>query len=308
MLYTILVLTLSLAPSPEPSPLSPEAAEHHRRAMVFYDNGQLAPAFDEFQAAYASMPDARGDRAGREILLGSMRATLLEMHAMNGDAAPLCRLQAVLQAHIDALAAAHPDAPDMLELRSARARHDEGRTQLAAHGPEACAAPPPSTAAAGSTNIDKAPAPEPPADSTININPPTPRNHDVIPPRHLRIAGGVTFGLGAVLLGLMTYGIVGEAGHAGRVDEIDVGAEGRPLTQVEHDELITQRQAAQASRSLAIGTGVAAGVTVALGTTLFVLARRSARIQRWSLAPWWSPGGGGLTLRLPLGHTRRSTT
>lgn len=118
MIYTILVLTLSLAPSPEPSPLSPEAAEHHRRAMVFYDNGQLAPAFDEFQVAYASMPDARGDRAAR-FSLGSMRATLVEMHAMNGDAAPLCRLQTVLQAHIDAWRPPIRTRRTCFELRSA---------------------------------------------------------------------------------------------------------------------------------------------------------------------------------------------
>jgi hypothetical protein len=69
-----LVLLFALALEPAPSALSPEAAEHNTKAMVFYDAGQLGPAFDEFHAAYTSMPDARRDRAGREILLGSMHA------------------------------------------------------------------------------------------------------------------------------------------------------------------------------------------------------------------------------------------
>ena len=60
-----LVLLVALALEPAPSALSPEAAEHNTKAMVFYDAGQYGPAFDEFYAAYASMPDARRDRAGR---------------------------------------------------------------------------------------------------------------------------------------------------------------------------------------------------------------------------------------------------
>ena len=60
-----LLLALLLAFAAPPKALSPEAGEHNTAAMRFYDAGQLAPAFDEFYAAYQSMPDARRDRAGR---------------------------------------------------------------------------------------------------------------------------------------------------------------------------------------------------------------------------------------------------
>jgi hypothetical protein len=263
--------------------------------MMFYDSGQLAPAFEAFHAAYASMPDAQADRVGRENLLGSMRATLLEIHAASGEPAPLCRLQTVLQTHADALAAVYPDSPDMLEIRSARARHDEVTAQLAALGPEVCAAPTPSP--------PPLVASEPPP-TVAPAEPPSARAADAIPPRHLRIAGGVTLGIGVVLLGVMTYGIIGETRHETRVDEIDAGAAGRPLTLVEHDDLLDHRREARSARSLAIGTGVAAGVITGLGTTLFLLARRSARTQRWSAAPWWSPAGAGLTLRVQFGVAR----
>ncbi len=300
----LLSLVLALALAPEPTPLSSEAAEHNKRAMMFYDNGQLAPAFEAFHAAYASMPDAQADRAGRESLLGSMHATLLEMHAASGEPAPLCRLQTVLQTHADALAAAYPGDPNMREIRSARARHDEVTAQLTALGPDACAAPAPSPAPPAASE----PSPTPPAASepitspaVAPAEPPPPRAADAIPPRHLRIAGGVTLGLGVVLFGVMTYGIVGEARHEARVDEIDAGAAGRLLTLGEHDDLLDHRREARSARTLAIGTGVAAGVITGLGTTLFLLARRSARTQRWSAAPWWSPGGAGLMLRVQLG-------
>jgi hypothetical protein len=102
---------LFLVLAPASSVLSPEAAEYNAKAMRFYDAGQLAPAVDEFYAAYQSMPDARRDLAGREQLVGSMRSTLLDLHDQTGEAAPICRLQSILQEHADALAAAFPKRP-----------------------------------------------------------------------------------------------------------------------------------------------------------------------------------------------------
>jgi hypothetical protein len=289
------VLFLALAPAS--SVLSPEAAEFNAKAMRFYDAGQLAPAVDEFYAAYQSMPDARRDLAGREQLVGSMRSTLLDLHEQTGEATPICRLQSILQEHADALTAAFPNDPDKLETRSARARHEEATQQLAAFGPDACKPPPPITAAL--------PAPEPPVPApspspAAAAQPPD----DAIPPRQLKIAGGVTLGLSAVLVGVMTYGLATEASQRARVADINDKPADCPLTLAEYNDLQTSREHALAGRRIAIGTGVAAGVTAALGTTLLVLAHRSARTKRWSAAPWWSPTGGGLTLHVKLGTAR----
>ena len=288
---------LFLVLAPASSVLSPEAAEYNAKAMRFYDAGQLAPAVDEFYAAYKSMPDARRDLAGREQLVGSMRSTLLDLHDQTGEAAPLCRLQSILQEHGDALAAAFPNDPDKLETRSARARHEEATQQLAAFGPDVCKPPPPVTGAL--------PAPEPsvPAPPISPATAPQPVE-DAIPPRQLKIAGGVTLGLSAVLLGVMTYGIATEASQRARVADINDKPADCPLTLAEYNDLQTSREHALAGRRIAIGTGVAAGVTAALGTTLLVLAHRSARNKRWSAAPWWSPTGGGLTLHVKLGTAR----
>ncbi len=290
---------LFLVLAPASSVLSPEAAEYNAKAMRFYDAGQLAPAVDEFYAAYKSMPDAHRDLAGREQLVGSMRSTLLDLHDQTGEAAPLCRLQSILQEHGDALAAAYPHDLDKLETRSARARHDEATQQLAAFGPDACKPPPPPIAAA-------LPTPEPlvPAPSTSPAAAAEPPADDAIPPRQLKIAGGVTLGLSAVLLGVMTYGIATEASQRARVADINDKPADCPLTLAEFNDLQNSREQALAGRRIAIGTGVAAGVTAALGTTLLVLAHRSARTKRWSAAPWWSPTGGGLTLHVKLGTAR----
>ena len=298
MMSMLHCFALFLVLAPAQGVLSPEAAEYNANAMRFYDAGQLAPAVDEFYAAYQSMPDARRDLAGREQLVGSMRSTLLDLHEQTGEAAPICRLQSILQEHADALAAAFPNDPDKLETRSARARHEEATQQLAAFGPDACKPPPPPVTAA-------LPAPEPsvPAPPISPATAPQPVE-DAIPPRQLKIAGGVTLGLSAVLLGVMTYGIATEASQRARVADINDKPADCPLTLAEYNDLQTSREHALAGRRIAIGTGVAAGVTAALGTTLLVLAHRSARAKRWSAAPWWSPTGGGLTLHVKLGTAR----
>jgi len=296
------ILAIFLIAAPIPVDLTPEAGEHNASAMRFYDAGQLGPAVDEFYAAYRLMPDARRDRAGRELLLGSMRSTLLDMHAATGEAAPLCRLQAILKEHVDALMLAYPDDPGLLETRSARARHEEVTADLAALPDDACEPPPPAPAALPvlpSPTPAPAPRPTPAAAPT-----PTPANDHDVPPRHLRIAGGVTLGLGAGLLGVMTYGLITEGRQRAYVADIADKPADCPLTPDESDDLRASRERALVGRQLAIGTGAAALVTTALGVTLFALARRSARAKRWSAAPWWTPSGAGLTLHVKLRGAR----
>lgn len=292
-------LALLLFLAEPPKSLSPEAAEHNTRAMQHYDAGRYAPAVDEFYAAYKAMSDARRDREGRELLLGSMRATLLDLHDQTHEPAPLCRLQSILKEHVDALTAAYPDDPDMLEIRSARARHGEVSQQLAAT-PGACEPPPPPPVAAPATTPPPTAKIPPPA---LTASPPPPEG---IPPRHLKIAGGVTLGLSVVLLGVMAYGIATEAKQSRGVAAIDDKPPGWPLTPEETEALLSLRRDALFGRHLAIGAGITAGATTALGTALLVLARRSAREKRWSASPWWSPSGVGLNVRVQLGAARPS--
>lgn len=298
-----LALLLFLAIEP-PKSLSPVAGEHNTRAMQHYDAGRFGPAVDEFYAAYQSMPDARRDREGRVLLLGSMRATLLALYKQTGEPAPLCRLQTILKEHLDTLTAAYPEDPEMPETRSVRARYEEVTQQLADIGPTACEPPPPP---APVPVVPAPPATPAPATSTPPLSPsksPSPPSPDVIPPRQLKIAGGVTLGLSTALLGVMVYGIYADT-HARRSFlEIRDSASDCSITSEVHGRLQDLRSDALTGRRTAIGTGIAAGVTAALGGTLIGLARRSARSKRWSAAPWWTPTGAGLTFQMRLGAAR----
>jgi hypothetical protein len=283
--------------------------------MQHHDDGALALALDEFQAAYDAMPDPRGDREGRELVLGDLHATLLDLHDATAAAAPLCRLADLLLSHADALTRAYPDTPNILEIRSARARRVKILDKVATLGQGPCPATSPARVAPGdpaSITGDTDPVPpddappgrpvsaaEGPAPAAAGSVPAASPPDAEIPPRHLRIAGGVTLGLGVPLLGVMTYALVRERQRRERADDIAAGPATGPrrLTADEHAELLELRGDASA-RALAIGTGVAAATTTALGVALLVLARRHERASRVALAPWWSTTGAGLTLLL----------
>ncbi|HEY0135173.1 MAG TPA: hypothetical protein VGB85_13890 [Nannocystis sp.] len=255
--------------APTSSVLSPQAAEYNARAMVFYDAGQLAPAVDEFYAAYRAMPDAHRDRAGREQLLGSMRMTLLALHRETGEAAPLCRLQNILKEHVDALTVAYPNELDRIETRSARARHKEVTAQLAAIGPDACRPPrvaPPVVAPA---------TPPPVAAPTPQVPLADPRT------RNQLIAGGVMLPLGVVALavtGVLAYH------HRRHLAEFETTTAGtQPLTDEDCTRLRTLRTATRREEGLMFALGITGGALVATGTALLIRGAMSPRRARLGL-------------------------
>jgi len=275
MHLSLSLLIVIVAP---PKALSPEAGEHNTAAMRFYDAGQLAPAFDEFFAAYQAMPDARRDRAGREILLGSMRATLLDLHAQTSEPAPLCRLQTLLKGHADALAVAFPGELDMLEIRSARARHDEVTQQLAALGPGACTPSPPEPVVAP---VAASKQPEPPIPAPAAVVPPKPPTDPGVPPRHLMIAGGVMLPLGLVALSAIGAIVPGYRRKLADADALNAELATRPCTDYDRTRLREILGATRGQEGLMIALGLTGGALLTAGTALLVrggLARRRARL------------------------------
>ena len=291
-----LTLILSLLP--------PAADVHNERAMAFDEAGQLAEAADELAAAYAAMPDPRADLEGREQVLGSLRGVLLRQHQQTGLAQPLCRLRAALRAHLTALEATFPAAPEPIELTGNRERLAAVDSQLAALPADACdpspTAPPQSaTPAAASLPRPATPAPQ---------RAPAPPPHDGPTPTQLRITGGITLGLGLALLGTMTYGIVDQQRRAAAGRDIDAGISGRTITRDEYATLEDLEVGARRSRTLALATGISSAVFTIFSVALLAAAsnkktkstKSNPRQNGVSLAPWWVPAGGGLSLRMPL--------
>jgi len=277
MLHTF---ALFLALAPAPGVLSPEAAEYNARAMRFYDAGQVAPAVDEFYAAFQSMPDARRDLAGREQLAGAMRSTLLDLHEQTGEPAPLCRLQSILQEHADALTAAFPNDPDKLETRSARARHEEVTAQLAPIGPDACKPPPVDPPVAATAMLPVAESPAPPAPATTSMVVPNTPIDDPSARRQL-ITGGVLLPLGLVVLGVIGAVAPSHRRHLSEFDTLTAELATRPCTD---DDCARMRELLTATRreeGLMIALGITGGALVSAGTALLIRGatkRRRARL------------------------------
>jgi hypothetical protein len=299
-----LLLATALAAGAPADLLPPEARAHHDRAMVLHDAGDRDGALLELEAAYAAMPDPHAHRAGRDLVLGSLRGLLLDLHDATGAPEPLCRLQTRLELHLTELP---PDAAT--DRAGTRARLDEVAAQLAAHGPAPCD---PDTAPREGLAVSPGarPAPReglapprearPAASSGATAAASTPD----IPPAQLRAAGGATLGLGVALFGATVYGIVEEARQRGRADAVADAAAGRPLTPGEHAELLDARANARLGRGVAIGSGVASAALIGLGAALLGLAGR-ADAPRASAAVWATPTAGGLTVRLRFAGPRR---
>lgn len=286
MTFMLHHLALLLILADAPSVLSAEATEHNTRAMRFYDAGQFAPAVDEFQAAYASMPDARSDLAGREQLMGSMRATLLALHEQTREAAPLCRLQGLLQGHADALAAAYPDDLDKLETRSARARHEEATEQLASFGPDACKPPPPPEPAL-------LPVAQPELPPKTPASPPTAPTENPRP-RRLQIAGGVMLPLGLVALGVLGAVASRYRRDLARGDELQTELAIRPCTDDDRTLMRELLTTTRREEGLIIALGLTGAALVTAGTALLIHGGLQHQRARLGLAP--QRHGVGLTL------------
>jgi len=271
---------LFLVLAPAQGVLSPEAAEYNAKAMRFYDAGQLAPAVDEFYAAYQSMPDARRDLAGREQLMGSMRSTLLDLHDQTGEAAPLCRLQSILQEHADALTAAYPNDPDKLETRSARARHEEATQQLGSFGPDACKPPPVAVPVPLLLPVVAAPeSPAPASSATELLKVPA----DNLAPRKQLIAGGVMLPLGLVALGVV--GVVGSNHRrdVAEADALDTALATRLCTDDDRARMHELLTAARRQEGLMIALGITGGALIAAGTALLVRGAKQRRRTQLAL-------------------------
>lgn len=254
--------------------MPPEAARHNDRARVLYEQGERAQALAELTAAYAAMPDVRADRAGRDAVLGSLRGLLLELHAESGEPGFLCDLHGRLERHLRALAA--EDTSETL-----RGYLREVEVKLQAHPPDVCAPPKPVRQS---------------EEQPLRRSAPVAQQAEEVSPKHLRIAGGVFIGLGGVLAGAMSYGLIDQKRLDRRAREIDALAAGRPLMVEEYDRLLDIHGEAVQRRNLAIGAGIASAAAVVFGAVM--VARGRTRGRQVALAPWWSSAGAGLTLQV----------
>lgn len=287
-----LLLRLIGAPTQDAPDLSPEARPHNAQGIAQIVAGNYPAGLDELEQAYALVPDPLRYRVGRSELLGSIRGALNHLYETTGDVAHLRRLHVHLLRHLEALAVA---------LGDATTADDVAGTLVALRQVEAQLAREPTP-----TPVAPLPAPTPRPRPVVTPRPalPVPAPADGPTRGQLRIAGGISLGLGLGLLGVMAYGIAAQQRHGPAGREIDDAIDGRTITPAEYAELADHLTRARASRRLALATGLSSATLSVLGVALLAHphTRRGAPRPRetLSLAPWWVPSGAGITMRLSL--------
>ena len=127
-----------------------------------------------------------------------------------------------------------------------------------------------------------------------------PRPPVTAPVQRLRIAGGLSLGLGTSLLGVVTYGLLVDARAAAQIREIRLKEAGE-LTTSEWARSQKIGETGQAGARLATIAGIGSGVSLVTGAALLLFARRHkhARDDKPTLSfhPTASAGQAHLTLR-----------
>jgi len=211
-------------------------------------------------------------RADAQVRLTELETLLSERHAST-----TCGPGAGEEAGVDQAPSASSTGtpPSPAELAS---RHDDDARDTAGNPPVAVTRSPAPT---GALLHDDARSPAP------------------APVQRLRIAAGLSLGVGASLLGVMTYGLVVDARAAALIREYGQQKDAGELTATEWAQSQRVGEDGRAGARLATMAGIGGGVGLISGAALLLLARKHARDDKRTLSLLPTVGGGQahLTLR-----------
>ena len=284
------------------SVLTPEARPFNDRGVALVMAGQHAAGVAELERAYALLPDPVLHRKGRSKVLGSIRGTLLELHAATGDPAHLERLRGHLLRYIEALLVALGETATAADVELALASLRDISAMLTALHPVTTA--PSMTSRTDTTN-------DPRASATLKPTP-TPAQPVLEPPHHptepaaaaadgrrLRLAGGLLIGVGVATIGVMTGTAVASADHRGKLRSLtdSLSQPGTPASPAVWQQGEYHHDRAGVFQAVAITTGVVGGVALASGIALRIVGKRRAPDSaRRNLTPLLAPGVVGVHL------------
>lgn len=284
MITSQLMLWLALAAS-SLSLLPPAAQEHHDRAIVHLDAGDRLAAVDEFERAYAALPDPVAQRSERGALMGSIRGTLLDLYDASHDPAHLVRLQALQLRHRDELQAAlGPDAtPEATSGTQASIDEVEAELQRVQPAP-LLPAPTPATKPEPAPTTTPAPL-HGPAEAEANAA-----------SRRRRHIGGALLGISALPI---VATIASAAVYADRYRAITkqgelIDTEGGVATDRQVATALKYHHDGQIARTVAIVSGSLGAALVIAGVAVLAGGRRQP--SRVAAAPLISPQVWGLGL------------
>ncbi len=258
---------------------APEAAQKaYAAGLEARDRGEYEEAASQFYTAFELLPAEPRER--RAAVLFDLVAARRSAYEEKGDTAQLCASSRVLDAYIkeeptSAGGEVDRDARKARELR-AMVQADVELLQDMEPG----------------LDCDKLRVEgEPPPSETGDEAPSSERGEGELDGRRLTIAGAVTTGVGALLLGATVTGVVIYArANSEQQALIDSGG---PIPAFTLDEIAGRERL---GAGLAIGGGVLAGAALGAGITMLVVGRRAGANPRMSFAPFLTPRVRGVAL------------
>lgn len=102
-------INVDAAPAPKPAPvdlndivLPPESARHNALGMDAYRAEDYETAYRELKLAYEGL-DVRADIDGRDMVLASLRTSLVRLYEKTGEFQHLCLARRELLRHLESL-------------------------------------------------------------------------------------------------------------------------------------------------------------------------------------------------------------
>lgn len=262
-----------------PPVLPPEAALHNDRGAASITAGDYQAAVPELLRAYAAMPDAVTQRSGRGQVLGSLRSALHRLYTDTGDIQHLCRLQALLREHIEALLIALDDAARPEDVAGSVERLREVDERVGTR----CSSPP--------QTVTQAPEPL----SKPRPNQTTPPARPVAPAdassRGSRTAGVALMGVSVAAFTTMAIGIGLHADSRSKLQALARRIEAGEQVDVE-DLWPRLYDRGRSMRGMAIAGGVLGAASLITGAALHGVSRRNARRAR--VTPVYAAGQVGV--------------
>jgi hypothetical protein len=288
---------VAAAPAPaKPKPvdlndivLPPESARHNKLGMDAYRAEDYETAYRELKLAYEGL-DAHADIDGRDMVLASLRTSLVRLYEKTGELKHLCLARTELLRHLESLLLTYGEDTDLQDVPGIKRRLRQIKGKIAAHPPRmdepGCDGP-----------VVRLERPSPPPRASSAPPPPPPNLRDR--GRPALIIGATSLSFGGLFLGAMTYALLMR-----RASDDGIKALGAAAA-MNADGLHTREQRALADtlaevgsyhRTVAVATGISGGALVLTGIVALVV-RRAARGKTSKNTVQLAPAltGGSLT-------------
>lgn len=265
------------------------AAKHNALGMDAYRAGDFEAAYRELKLAYEEL-DARADIDGRDMVLASLRTSLVKLYEKTGELRHLCLARKELVLHLESLLLTFGEDTDLQDIPGIKRRLRQISQKISAHPPRL------NEAGCDGSRVyveRQAPPPRPPR---VQLESRTPGDRG----RPALIVGATTLSAGGLLFGAMTYALFMRRASDAGIKSLGAAAATQP------GGLATREQRALADslaevgryhRTTAIATGIAGGSLVLAGIVALVVRRVSrGKPPKVAIHPMPAFAGGSLIL------------